>query len=82
MGVSKHIVSVGVLTMAVGAGAQTVAASAVAELALKDGKTHFRSGEPIELEVTYRPGMDGVGNAGCEQGRRDAADAERPVPFR
>jgi hypothetical protein len=59
MGVSKHIVSVGVLTMAVGAGAQTVAASAVAELALKDGKTHFRSGEPIVLEVTYRPGMDG-----------------------
>lgn len=38
--------------------AQT-APSSVAELALKDGKTHFLSAEPIVLEVTYRPATDG-----------------------
>jgi hypothetical protein len=55
----KLAVASAVAAMAVGAGAQTVAASAIAELAFKDGKTHFRSGEPIVLEVTYRPGTDG-----------------------
>jgi len=55
----KQVVAGTIAAMAVGAGAQTTASSAVAELALKDGKTHFRSGEPIVLEVTYRPGADG-----------------------
>ena len=55
----KQVVAGYIAAMAVSAGAQTTASSAVAELALKDGKTHFRSGEPIVLEVTYRPGADG-----------------------
>ena len=55
----KQVVAVVVAVLAVSAGAQTAASSAVAELAFKNGKTHFRSGEPIVLEVTYRPGVDG-----------------------
>lgn len=55
----NQVVAGAVAAMAVGAGAQTIASSAVAELAFKGGKTHFRSGEPMVLEVTYRTGADG-----------------------
>jgi hypothetical protein len=60
----KQVVAVAIAVMAnaamaFGAGAQTAASPAVAELAFKDGKTHFRSGEPMVLEITYRPGADG-----------------------
>lgn len=55
----KQVVAGAVAAMAVVGGAQTTATSSVVELAFKDGKTHFRSGEPIVLEVTYRPGVDG-----------------------
>ena len=55
----KQVVAGYIAAMAVSASAQTTASSAVAELAFKDGKTHFRSGEPIVLEVTYRPGAEG-----------------------
>jgi len=59
MCVWKRVVAGAIAAIAVGAEAQTPAAPSVAELAFQDGKSHFRSGEPIVLEVTYRPGMDG-----------------------
>ena len=55
----KQIVAGAVAAVIVSAGAQVPATPSVAELAFKDGKAHFRSGEPIVLEVTYRPGREG-----------------------
>lgn len=55
----KQVIAGSVAAIAIGAGAQTAASSSVAELAFKDGKTRFRSGEPIVLEITYRPGIEG-----------------------
>jgi len=67
MCVWKRVVAGAIAAIAVGAEAQTPAAPSVAELAFQDGKSHFRSGEPIVLEVTYRPGMDGCFLGACRR---------------
>jgi hypothetical protein len=55
----SQIVAGAVVALTASLGAQMPAVPSVAELTVKDGKTHFLSGEPIVLEITYRPGREG-----------------------